>query len=231
MCRSHVPAMRQSELGASRPSSVCQRDASLAVRRQPGWWACRRGRVNCPTGLRRVTRVEGLRARDAQRTCRIAKFAKTLVPISQRSSSGAACRSERTSRSDAFSADRVKTSDARPRPRHSIPRLTCPADDRAGRTHERQSSFLESQGRHSGLLPFKYMVDKGCCTKKIEQTLYTEPYMASAFARFRSASTEAHGKGVALTAMYYLRTSGVVANENGSSASERREDQGTASPG
>jgi Peptidase family M49 len=160
----------------------------------------------------RVTRDKGAK-RVMLKNVQDAKFAKTLVPISNVVLSPP----DRTDLSfEAFFTQIVV---------HELMHGLGPHNITAGgrQTTVRQamkeaSSFLEeAKADISGLWAIQYWIDKGVLMKSLERPLYTT-YLASAFRSIRFGINEAHGRGVAVQMNYLLDQGGFVARDDGTFA-------------
>jgi hypothetical protein len=82
-------------------------------------------------------------------------------------------------------------------------------------------SFLEeAKADISALFAIQHMIDKGVLPKSFERSLYTT-YLASAFRAIRFGVNEAHGKGIAVQLNYLLDQGGFAARPNGTFAVDR----------
>jgi Peptidase family M49 len=160
----------------------------------------------------RVTREKGAK-RVMLKNVQDAKFAKTLLPISQVVLSPA---DQKDLSFDAFFTQIVV---------HELMHGLGPHNITVGgrQTTVRQamkeaSSFLEeAKADISGLFAIQYWIDKGVLPKSLERPLYTT-YLASAFRSIRFGINEAHGRGVAVQMNYLLDQGGFLARDGGTFA-------------
>ncbi|MEO6971545.1 MAG: hypothetical protein ABI217_11700 [Chthoniobacterales bacterium] len=146
----------------------------------------------------RVTREKGSK-RVMLKNVQDAKFAKTLVPISQVVLSP---NDQKDLSFEAFFTHIVV---------HELMHGLGPHDVTVGgqKTTVRQalkdaySALEEAKADISGLFAIQYMIDKGVLPKSLERPLYTT-YLASSFRTIRFGTSEAHGLGMAVQFNYLL---------------------------
>jgi hypothetical protein len=163
----------------------------------------------------RVLREKGAK-RVMLKNVQQAKFAKTLVPISQVVLAPA---DQKDVVFDAFFTHILM---------HELMHGLGPHDISVGgrTTTVRQelketSSYLEeAKADIAGLFAVQYLIDKGTMAKGLEPSLYAT-YLASAFRSIRFGITEAHGRGIAIQLNYLLDRGGFVVRPDGTFAVDR----------
>jgi len=146
----------------------------------------------------RVTREKGSK-RVMLKNVQDAKFAKTLIPISQVVLSP---NDQKDLSFDAFFTHIVV---------HELMYGLGPHDvtvnGRKSTVREElkdaYSALEEAKADISGLFAIQYMIDKGVLPKSLERPLYTT-YLASSFRTIRFGTSEAHGLGMAVQFNYLL---------------------------
>ena len=187
------PKYRNPKIGALSPIVVvneifCAGDANHGVQTAA---------FNLPND-ERVTREKGSK-RVMLKNVQDAKFAKTLIPISQVVLSP---NDQKDLSFDAFFTHIVV---------HELMHGLGPHDvtvnGRQSTVREElkdaYSALEEAKADISGLFAIQYMIDKGVLPKSLERPLYTT-YLASSFRTIRFGTSEAHGLGMAVQFNYLL---------------------------
>jgi hypothetical protein len=201
------PKYRNPKLGALSPMVVvneifCAGDANHGVQTAA---------YNLPND-ERVTREKGSK-RVMLKNVQDAKFAKTLVPISQL----VLVPNERKNLSfDAFFTHIVM---------HELMHGLGPHDVTVNgkqstvreELKETYSALEEAKADISGLFALQFLIDKGVIDKSVEKSLYVT-YLASSFRTLRFGTSEAHGLGMAVQVNYLLDQGGFVVNRDGTFA-------------
>jgi len=201
------PKYRNPKLGALSPMVVvneiyCAGDANHGVQTAA---------YNLPND-ERVTREKGSK-RVMLKNVQDAKFAKTLVPISQL----VLIPNERKNLSfDAFFTHIVM---------HELMHGLGPHDVTVNgkqstvreELKETYSALEEAKADISGLFALQFLIDKGVIEKSLEKSLYVT-YLASSFRTLRFGTSEAHGLGMAVQFNYLLDQGGFVVNRDGTFA-------------
>jgi hypothetical protein len=187
------PKYRNPKIGALSPIVVvneifCAGDANHGVQTAA---------FNLPND-ERVTREKGSK-RVMLKNVQDAKFARTLIPISQVVLSP---NDQKDLSFDAFFTHIVV---------HELMHGLGPHDvtvnGRQSTVREElkdaYSALEEAKADISGLFAIQYMIDKGVLPKTLERPLYTT-YLASSFRTIRFGTSEAHGLGMAVQFNYLL---------------------------
>jgi len=157
----------------------------------------------------RVVREKGAK-RVMLKNVQDAKFAKTLVPISELVLSP----SDRVDLSfDAFFTHIVMHELMHGLGPHAIAvngRQTTVRQE----LKETYSALEEAKADISGLFAMQHLIDKGVLPRSLEKNLYTT-FLASAFRSIRFGVNEAHGRGIAIQLNYLLDQGGFVAQPDG----------------
>jgi hypothetical protein len=157
----------------------------------------------------RVVREKGAK-RVMLKNVQDAKFAKTLVPISELVLSP----SDRVDLSfDAFFTHIVMHELMHGLGPHAIAvngRQTTVRQE----LKETYSALEEAKADISGLFAVQHLIDKGVLPRSLEKNLYTT-FLASAFRSIRFGVNEAHGRGIAIQLNYLLDQGGFVAQPDG----------------
>ncbi len=198
---------RNPKLGALSPMVVvneifCSGDANHGVQTAA---------YNLPND-ERVTREKGSK-RVMLKNVQDAKFAKTLVPISQL----VLIPNERKNLSfDAFFTHIVMHELMHGLGPHDVTVNGKPSTVRE-ELKETYSALEEAKADISGLFALQFLIDKGVIDKSLEKSLYVT-YLASSFRTLRFGTSEAHGLGMAVQFNYLLDQGGFVVNRDGTFA-------------
>ncbi|MEO5753279.1 MAG: hypothetical protein ABIR38_01065, partial [Chthoniobacterales bacterium] len=157
----------------------------------------------------RVTEEKGSK-RVMLKNVQDAKFAKTLVPISQVVLSPA---DQKNLSFDAFFTHIVVHELMHGLGPHNI---TVNGHQTTVRQEMKEagSALEEAKADISGLFALQYLIDKGVVDKALERSLYTT-FLASSFRTLRFGTSEAHGLGMALQLNYLLDAGAFGANADG----------------
>jgi hypothetical protein len=201
------PKYRNPKLGALSPMAVvneifCAGDANHGVQTAA---------FNLPND-ERVTREKGSK-RVMLKNVQDAKFAKTLIPISEIVLSP----SDRKEVSfDAFFTHIVVHEMM-----HGLGPHDVTTNGRKSTVREElkdtYSALEEAKADISALFAIQHMIDKGVLPKSLERPLYMT-YLASSFRTIRFGTNEAHGRGMVVQFNYLLDHGAFVANPDGTFA-------------
>jgi len=160
----------------------------------------------------RVVREKGAK-RVMLKNVQDAKFAKTLVPISE-VVLGTADRAD-------LSFDAFFTHIVMHELMHGLGPHTITVGGRQTTVRqelkETYSALEEAKADISGLFAMQHLIDKGVLPRAMERNLYTT-FLASAFRSIRFGVSEAHGRGIAIQLNYLLDQGGFTAKPDGTFA-------------
>ena len=201
------PKYRNPNLGALAPIAVVNEIFAAG----DGNRAVQTAAFNLPND-ERVVREKGSK-RIMLKNVQDAKFAKTLVPISQVVLSAA----DRQDLSfDSFFAWILVHELMHGLGPHNI--VVSGRQTTVRQEMKEVSSYLEeAKADISSLFALQHMIDKGVLPKSMERPLYTT-YLASTFRSIRFGLSEAHGRGAAVQLNYLLDQGGFVARPDGTFA-------------
>jgi hypothetical protein len=198
------PRQRNPKLGALAPIVVVNEIYAAG----DGNRAVQTAAFNLPND-ERVVREKGAK-RVMLKNVQDAKFAKTLVPISEI----VLAPGDRADLSfDAFFTHIVMHELMHGLGPHAIAvngRQTTVRQE----LKETYSALEEAKADISGLFAMQHLIDKGVLPRTLEKNLYTT-FLASAFRSIRFGVNEAHGRGIAIQLNYLLDQGGFVAQPDG----------------
>jgi Peptidase family M49 len=201
------PGLRNPKLGAMAPIVVVNELYAAG----DGNRGVQTAAFNLPND-ERVTREKGSK-RVMLKNVQDAKFAKTLVPISQVVLSA---EDQKDLSFDAFFTHILMHELMHGLGPHNI---TIGGRETTVRQEMKEaSSYLEeAKADISGLFALQYLIDKGVIDKSLQRSIYTT-FLASCFRSIRFGINEAHGRGIAIQLNSLLDQGGFIVRPDGTFA-------------